>query len=65
MQKEQVNARLKDGVTEKIDLYRVAMEESRGSYLALIAEWWVAQGCPPVNDYESKLREKHSARRAS
>lgn len=70
MEKEAVSSRHPAEVLEAIDTHRPNIEETRGGYLSLIAQWWVAQGCPPVSDYEKKIREKqasnkHTARRAS
>jgi hypothetical protein len=37
------------------------IEETQGGYLGLIAQWWFAQGHPPVNEYEARLlsQKKH------
>lgn len=65
MDKEQVNTRLSDPLLEKIDERRKLLGKTRASYLALIAEQWYANNCPPVNDFEARVMEKHSTKRAS
>jgi hypothetical protein len=66
MLKEQINTRLPETIVTEIDSRRKHMEETRGGYLALIAQQWYASGCPDVNEYESRLREKkESHKRAS
>lgn len=65
MEKEQVNTRLADALIEEIDKRRGPLDKTRGAYLAQIAEWWFAQGAPPVTEFEKRIRERTSARRAS
>lgn len=54
-QKKQINARLPDNLHELISERAQLIEETQGGYLSLIAQWWYAQGYPPVNDYEARL----------
>jgi hypothetical protein len=54
-QKKQINARVPDTLHELINERAQLIEETQGGYLGLIAQWWFAQGHPPVNDYEARL----------
>lgn len=54
-QKKQINARVPDTLHELINERAHLIEETQGGYLGLIAQWWFAQGHPPVNDYEARL----------
>lgn len=54
-QKKQINARVPDTLHELINERARLIEETQGGYLGLIAQWWFAQGHPPVNEYEARL----------
>lgn len=54
-QKKQINARVPDNLHEIIAERANLIEETQGGYLGLIAQWWFAQGYPPVNEYEARL----------
>jgi hypothetical protein len=54
-QKKQINARVPDTLHDLINERARLIEETQGGYLGLIAQWWFAQGQPPVNDYEARL----------
>jgi len=54
-QKKQINARLPDNLHDLISERANMIEETQGGYLSLIAQWWYAQGFPPVNEYEARL----------
>lgn len=54
-QKKQINARVPDALHELINERAKLIEETQGGYLGLIAQWWFAQGHPPVNDYEARM----------
>jgi hypothetical protein len=54
-QKKQINARLPDHLHDLIRERAGLLEETQGGYLSLIAQWWYAQGHPPVNDYEARV----------
>lgn len=54
-QKKQINARVPDTLHEIISERANLLEETQGGYLGLIAQWWFAQGFPPVNEYEARL----------
>jgi hypothetical protein len=54
-QKKQINARVPDTLHEIIAERANLLEETHGGYLGLIAQWWFAQGFPPVNEYEARL----------
>jgi hypothetical protein len=60
-QKKQINARVPDNLHGLILERATLIEETQGGYLALIAQWWFAQGHPPVNEYEARLlsQKKH------
>jgi hypothetical protein len=61
-QKKQINARIPDNLHEVITERAKLIEETHGGYLSLIAQWWYAQGHPPVTEYEaSMLTEKKHA----
>jgi hypothetical protein len=61
-QKKQINARVPDNLHEIIAERANLIEETQGGYLGLIAQWWFAQGYPPVNEYEARLMaQKKSA----
>jgi hypothetical protein len=68
-QKKQINARVPDTLHEVISERAHLLEETQGGYLGLIAQWWFAQGFPPVNEYEARLmaqkKNAASAKRAS
>ena len=57
-QKKQINARVPDNLHEIISARAGLIEETHGGYLSLIAQWWYAQGHPPVNDYEARLLQQ-------
>lgn len=63
-QKKQINARVPDTLHELINERARLIEETQGGYLGLIAQWWFAQGHPPVNEYEARLlaQRKSSAK---
>jgi hypothetical protein len=54
-QKKQINARVSDHLHEIISERAGLIEETQGGYLGLIAQWWFAQGYPPVNEYEARV----------
>lgn len=54
-QKKQINARIPDNLHEIIAERARLIEETHGGYLGLIAQWWYAQGFPPINEYEARL----------
>jgi hypothetical protein len=54
-QKKQINARVPDNLHGLILERANLIEETQGGYLGLIAQWWFAQGHPPVNEYEARL----------
>jgi hypothetical protein len=54
-QKKQINARVPDNLHGIILERARLLEETQGGYLGLIAQWWYAQGHPPVNEYEARL----------
>lgn len=54
-QKKQINARVSDNLHSVILERAKLIEETQGGYLSLIAQWWYAQGNPPVNEYEARL----------
>jgi hypothetical protein len=54
-QKKQINARVPDNLHEIISERASLIEETQGGYLVLIAQWWFAQGYPPVNEYEARV----------
>jgi hypothetical protein len=60
-QKKQINARVPDNLHGLIVERANLIEETQGGYLGLIAQWWFAQGHPPVNEYEARLlsQKKH------
>ena len=60
-QKKQINARVPDNLHGIILERANLIEETQGGYLSLIAQWWFAQGHPPVNEYEARLlaQKKH------
>lgn len=60
-QKKQINARVPDNLYGLIAERANLIEETQGGYLGLIAQWWFAQGHPPVNEYEARLlsQRKH------
>ena len=60
-QKKQINARVPDNLHALIVERANLIEETQGGYLGLIAQWWFAQGQPPVNEYEARLlaQKKH------
>jgi hypothetical protein len=60
-QKKQINARVPDNLHGLILERANLIEETQGGYLGLIAQWWFAQGHPPVNEYEARLlsQKKH------
>lgn len=61
-QKKQINARVPDNLHSLILERAHLMEETQGGYLSLIAQWWYAQGHPPVNEYEARvLAQKRTA----
>lgn len=60
-QKKQINARVPDTLHELINERARLIEETQGGYLGLIAQWWFAQGHPPVNDYEARLLSQKKA----
>ena len=67
-QKKQINARVPDTLHELINERAQLIEETQGGYLGLIAQWWFAQGHPPVNEYEARLlsqRKTGSSKAAS
>lgn len=53
--KRQINARLPDKLHKHISDRASELDETEGGYLAAIAHWWLAQGAPPVNDYEARI----------
>jgi hypothetical protein len=65
-QKKQINARVPDNLHEVITERAKLIEETHGGYLSLIAQWWFAQGHPPVTDYEASLlaAKKSGAKRS-
>jgi hypothetical protein len=65
-QKKQINARVPDALHDVITQRAQMLEETHGGYLSLIAQWWFAQGHPPVTEYEARLiaLKKQSAKRA-
>jgi hypothetical protein len=65
-QKKQINARVPDNLHEVITERAKLIEETHGGYLSLIAQWWYAQGYPPVTEYEATLlAQKKQAQRRS
>jgi hypothetical protein len=58
--KPQIAASLPSHVAEEIEKHGLALELSKGEYLALIAKDWFARGCPPVTPEEKTLRERTS-----
>lgn len=60
-QKKQINARVPDNLHSTIVERARMIEETQGGYLSLIAQWWYAQGHPPVSDYEARVlsQKKH------
>jgi hypothetical protein len=54
-QKKQINARIPDNLHSLILERAALIEETQGGYLGLIAQWWFAQGHPPVNEYEARV----------
>lgn len=65
-QKRQINARVPDHLHDIISERSRLIEETHGGYLSLIAQWWYAQGHPPVNEYEARLlsQRKQAQKRA-
>ena len=61
-QKKQINARVSDNLHGLIMERASLLEETQGGYLGLIAQWWFAQGHPPVNEYEARLLEQKRPR---
>ena len=66
-QKKQINARVPDTLHEIISERANLIEETHGGYLGLIAQWWFAQGHPPVTEYEARLlaQKKQTTKRGS
>jgi hypothetical protein len=64
-QKKQINARVPDNLHGLILERAKLIEETQGGYLGLIAQWWFAQGHPPVNDYEARLLSQKKPREAA
>lgn len=58
-QKKQINARIPDNLHSLILERAALIEETQGGYLGLIAQWWFAQGHPPVNEYEARILAQH------
>jgi hypothetical protein len=63
-QKKQINARVPDNLHGLILERANLIEETQGGYLGLIAQWWFAQGHPPVNEYEARLLSQKKHREA-
>jgi len=61
-QKKQINARVPDNLYGLIAERAHLIEETQGGYLGLIAQWWFAQGHPPVNEYEARLLSQRKQR---
>ena len=64
-QKKQINARVPDNLHEIISERANLIEETQGGYLGLIAQWWFAQGYPPVNEYEARLMAQRKSASAT
>jgi hypothetical protein len=64
-QKKQINARVPDNLHGIIRERATLIEETQGGYLSLIAQWWFAQGHPPVNEYEARLLSQKKPRDGS
>lgn len=64
-QKKQINARVPDNLYGIIVERANLIEETQGGYLSLIAQWWYAQGHPPVNEYEARLLAQQKQRDAA
>lgn len=61
-QKKQINARVPDNLHGLILERANLIEETQGGYLGLIAQWWFAQGHPPVNEYEARMLSQKKPR---
>ena len=61
-QKKQINARVPDNLHGLILERANLIEETQGGYLGLIAQWWFAQGHPPVSEYEARLLSQKKQR---
>jgi hypothetical protein len=61
-QKKQINARVPDSLHGLIVERANLIEETQGGYLGLIAQWWYAQGHPPVSEYEARLLSQRKPR---
>lgn len=55
---EQINARVSPELAREIEKYARANRTSKSGYGALIYQWWMEQGCPPVGDADRKAREE-------
>ena len=64
-QKKQINARVPDNLHGLILERANLIEETQGGYLGLIAQWWFAQGHPPVNEYEARLLSQKKPRESA
>lgn len=69
LRKPKVSATLPEHIVKAIDDHASPMERTKSEYLTLIAIAWFANGCPPVNEHDQRLRqlrsESRSAKRAS
>lgn len=59
-QKRQINVRVSDAIYGCVVVRARLLEESHGHYLALIAQFWFAQGQPAVTEREALVRVKSS-----
>lgn len=65
LRKPQVKATLPEHVVNDMDKHAKALGVTRGEYLALIAKKWFADGSPAISEEETRVRDRHIARRAS
>ena len=65
VQKKQISARVPDNLHRLIVERANLIEETQGGCLGLIAQWWFAQGHPPVSEYEARLLSQKKNREVS
>ena len=57
-QKKQINARVPHEVHDALAERASLLQETEGGYLLLIAQWWFAQGQPPVTAREEAVLQR-------
>jgi len=53
----QINARVSPALAVEIEQYARGLGLSKSAYGALVYQWWMEQGCPPVCEEDREARE--------